>query len=338
MGKKKALAAASVIAFLAAGTHAFAGTFKPVAAPAGSIDAGLLGLNDQGDVAGSFTTDGVDEQAFVGSIDGNYATFVVDGLPTQPRALNNQGRIVGITFPPGLINEFDRAKDGTVKTVAKNGTALIGIAQGVNASGDFVGDYFGDPGASPIRGGFKGKDGEFQTDVTLPFPALRVAPRAINAKGDIGGWFVAESGGAAQGFVMQNGTTTVLNYPDAVSTFVQGMNNKGELSGSWEDSGGGSHGFHLAADLVTWTSFDPPGSEFTQAWQINSLGQIAVTGHASSGASMWIYCPKKAGVCNGKGEKNGAEKASKGAKANGPDLSRKGRDPEAEPPGRGHRQ
>ncbi|MGD9799206.1 MAG: hypothetical protein AB7F91_14750 [Parvularculaceae bacterium] len=337
MGKMRALAAASIIPLMLAGTSAMAGTFKPVAAPAGSVSAGVIGINDQGDVTGSFTSDGVTESVFAGSIDGTYETFDVDGVSAQGRSINNQGRIVGITFPEGSLNSFDRPKNGAPALVTKDGTPVIGIAQGVSASGDFVGDYFGEPGSVPLRGGYKGKNAAYQSDVTLPFPTVRVAPRAINAKGDVAGWFVAEAGGATQGFVIQNGVTTVLNYPDAAVTFIQGMNNKGELSGSWEDAGGGSHGFHLASDLETWTSFDAPEGDFTQAWQINNLGQIAVTGVGATTNSMFIYCPKKAGVCNGKGEKTGAEKAAKGKKASAPDLTRHGRDPD-EKPGRGHRQ
>ena len=337
MGKNKALAAASIIPLLCFATGAAAGTFKPVAAPAGAVDGGLIAINDQGEVAGSFTTDGVTESVFVGPANGAYEIFNVDGVSAQARGLNNQGRIIGITFPEGSLNSFERPKGGAPALVTKDGTPVIGIAQGVNASGEFVGDYFREPGSTPLRGGYKGKNAAFQSDVTLPFAAVRVAPRAINAKGDIAGWFIAEAGAAPQGFVIRNGVTTVLNHPDAVITFVQGMNNKGEISGSWEDAAGGSHGFHLAADLVTWTSFDAPESDITQAWQINSLGQIAVTGTSASSNSMFIYCPKKAGVCNGQGEKTGAEKSARGEKASAPDLTRRGRDPD-ENPGRGHRQ
>ena len=45
---------------------------------------------------------------------------------------------------------------------------------------------------------------------------------------------------------------------------------------------------------------DNPGIPIgtVQAWQINNLGQIAVNGNAATGTLMWIYCPKKAGVCS----------------------------------------
>ncbi len=339
MGKMKLLAAASVLPALLMTSAAFAGGFLPVTAPETAVDAGILGLNDQGDVAGSYSTDGVDLRSFTGAANGAYQTFDVNGLPTQARGLNNQGRIVGFYDPEGNFNEFERAKDGAIATIAKDGTPLVGIAQGVNPAGEFVGDYFRAPTETPRRGGYKGKDAAFQSDVTLPFPAVRVAARGINAKGDIAGWFVDVAGGAAQGFVMKGGVTTVLNHPDATMTFVQGINNKGEMSGSWEDVDGNSHGFTLDSDLVTWTSFDAPVGDQTQAFQINNLGQIAVNGFDDATSSMFIYCPRKGGVFTGKNEKAGTQKSAKGkAGLHTPEPGRQGPDPDATPSKKhGHR-
>lgn len=308
-------ACAGVLGAMLLSTTALAGSFVSVAMPDGAIDAAVLGINDKGDVAGSFTTDGANEIGFVGGIDGSYETFEFDSAPTQPRSLNNQGAIVGLYLPGGQLNEFVREKNGALTAITKDGTPLIGIAQGINASGAFVGDYFISPTSTPVRGGYKGKNAAWQSDVTLPFSAVRVAPRGINAKGDIAGWFIATPGEAAQGFVTKGGVTTVINYPDAnLGVFPQGINDKGEISGQWTDMDGASHGFALASDLVSWTSFDAPGAVSTQAWQINNHGQIAVVGLGETSNSMFIYCPKKGGVCTGDKakEKAGTEKSAKG--------------------------
>lgn len=339
MAKVATLALAGALNAMLLASSALAGTFIPVTAPEGSTDAAVLGVNDKGDVAGSFTTDGVNQLGFVGGIDGSYQTFDFDGNPTQPRSLNNQGAIVGFYTPGGQLNEFTRAKNGDLATITKDGTPLIGIAQGINASGAFVGDYFISPTSVPIRGGYKGKNSAWQSDVTLSFPAVRVAPRGINAKGDIAGWFVAAPGEAAQGFVIKDGVTTVINFPEAnLATFAQGINDKGEISGAWTDADGVSHGFALDSDLVTWTSFDAPGSPNTQAWQINNHGQIAVDGFDDTVTHMFIYCPKKGGVCTGdkNKEKAGTEKTSKGkSDVHAPEKVNNGADPDA-PPAKKH--
>lgn len=328
MGMVARLAAASALQTILLCTPAFAATFLPVTPPTGAIDSAVIGLNDQGDVAGSYTTTGDDLIGFTGPASGAYESFNANGQPTQARGLNNQGFIVGFSLPDGSLNEFARKKNGTIDTIVKAGSALIGIAQGVNAAGDFVGDYLRDPGSTPLRGGYKGKNAAWTADVDLPFPAVRVAPRAVNSKGDIAGWFIAEAGGAVQGFVIKNGVTTVLSFPGSDVTFIQGMNNKGEFSGSYEDASGVSHGFALDSNLVSWTSFDAPGATNTQAWQINNLGQIAVTG--DGGNAIFIYCPKKAGVCNGgPKEKPASVSASRGqADQHEPNLGRSARDPD----------
>lgn len=314
---------------------ALAGSFVQVTAPEGAADAVVFGVNDKGDVAGSFTTDGVNELGFAGGIDGSYEIFEFDGAPTQPRSLNNQGAIVGLYLPGGQLNEFFRAKNGALSAITKDGTPLIGIAQGINAAGDFVGDYFISPTSVPVRGGYKGKNSAWQSDVTLPFPAVRVAPRGINAKGDIAGWFIAAPGEAAQGFVIKDGVATVINYPDAnLGTFPQGINDKGEISGQWTGADNVSHGFALASDLAAWTSFDAPGAANTQAWQINNHGQIAVDGTDGTTTSMFIYCPKKGGICTGdkNKEKSGKEKTAKGkSDLHAPAKANKAADPDAPP-------
>lgn len=280
-------------------TSAFAGTFVPITAPSGSSSSSVVGINDKGKVAGSYTTDGIDSVGFVGSIDGNYQTFNVNGYPTQPRSVNNQGLVVGFYSPDGLLIEFVRKPNGSVHDITKDGTPLIGIAQGITPAGEFVGDYVRGPGSVPLRGGFIGKNAAYRADVDLPFPTVRVAPRGINSRGDIAGWFIANPGEGAQGFLIKDSVTTVLNFPEpnVVNTFVQGINNKGQLSGSWEDTTGNLHGFVLDSDLVTWTSFDAPDWEQTQAFQINNLGQVVVNGFDGSSGAMYLYCTGSAGAC-----------------------------------------
>jgi uncharacterized membrane protein len=329
MGKVTKFFAASASCALMLGASAFADGFVEIANPAGSIGAGALGINDQGEVTGGYTTDGNDNIGFVGSIDGAFDTFTVNGAPTFARGLNNQGKIVGFYAGDTFINEFERAKDGTITPITKDGAEMLGIVQGINASGEFTGDYVGEPGAVPQRGGFTGKNAAFVADVTLPFPAVRVAPRAINNKGDIAGWFIGAPGDAPQGFVIKGGVTTVLVHPEPNSaTFIQGINNKGEMSGEWDDAAGNPHAFVLDADMVSWKTITPPIGDFAQGFGINNLGQVVVNGFGPSGQGMFVYCPKNGGVCTAQNQKAGSAKSAKGKKLNAPDPDRKGADPD----------
>ena len=345
MTKVSRLAAAGALSALIFSTQAFAqATFVPITPPAGAVDgAAAIGLNDKGEVAGSYSSDGANSLGFVGAIDGDYETFELDGNPTMPRGLNNQGRMVGFYFnvSENALHQFERTKNGTLTTITKDGTSLWGIVQGINQAGVFAGDYVGDPGSVPRRGGYEGKNAQWQADVTLPFPALRVAPRAINAKGEIAGWFVPESADSIQGFIIKGDETIVVSHPDAIMTFIQGINDKGELSGGYETAAGDMHGFALDSDLVTWTTIDPPGLAFTQAWQINNHGQIAVSGGNGSGSASFIYCPNKAGVCSSNKGKAATVKTAKGkggANAPHPGKGNGPVDPDKTPRKNGHRQ
>ncbi|MBK8199159.1 MAG: hypothetical protein IPK75_12405 [Acidobacteria bacterium] len=336
MKKFAALLAASACL----GSAAWAGTFIAVTDPAGSAGTAAIGINDHGEVSGSYTTDGVDMIGFTGSIDGVYETFSFDGHPTQGRGLNNSGTVTGYYVPDGQMNAFVRAPDGVLSPVTKDGAAIIGLAEGITNGGKFVGDYRTTPPAVPARTGFEGYAASYAGDVVLPFPAVRIAARGRNTSGDISGWFIAAAGEAPQGFLIKGGVTTVLTYPDPnTATFVEGLNDKGELSGSWVDMDGNSHGFALASDLVTWTSFDAPGASQTQAWQINKHGEIAVsTFNEATGASgSFVYCPGKGGLCAGKKGKPAKEKKSKSKeKLKKPKAGIKGVDPEAKSKGASH--
>ena len=65
-----------------------------------------------------------------------------------------------------------------------------------------------------------------------------------------------------------------VDYPGAIFTEISGGPNlEGTSVGLWEDSGGVFHGFSVTAKGV-FTSFDPPGSTFTQPNFINLQGVI----------------------------------------------------------------
>lgn len=329
-----------VAASLFAGLPAFAGTFVSVPLPDGAVSVAAIGINDHRDVAGSYSTTGEDMIGFTGSIDGTYETFSYDGHPTQARGINNGGTVTGYFVPGTDMNAFVRSPTGTLATVMKDGVPTIGLVEGITAGGKFVGDYRTTPPAVPSRTGFEGYASSYAGDVTLPFPAVRIAPRGRNTNGDISGWFIAAAGEAPQGFVTQAGVTTVLTFPEPnMATYVEGLNEKGELSGSWMDLDGNSHGFALASDLVTWTSFDAPDSSQTQAWQINKHGEIAVStfNEATGATGSYIYCPGKGGICSGKKGKAAKEKSAKSkGKLKKPKSGTKGPDPDKKLKGMTH--
>jgi len=70
-----------------------------------------------------------------------------------------------------------------------------------------------------------------------------------------------------------NAPFTPINACGTCSTEPIGINNRGQVSGSYFDSDGNGHGF--LKDGGAYITFDVPGAVFTEAGHINNKGQIA---------------------------------------------------------------
>jgi hypothetical protein len=299
----KQLAAAAVLAGLAAfALPSEAGTLIPVVPFPGSTSTSVLGINDNNIIVGTYMdSDGV-EHGYFGTLDGNYTSFdytanTVDG--TEPRAINGDGWITG--YAPASNEgflfgyEFARKPDGTIVTIKKDSVPLDGIAQGITKGQESVGDYWDT--VNFIRYGYYAKKGKYQEDLTLPFDTTRTAPRAINSAGTVVGFF--STSGTMHGFLLKGGVATQIDYPDqaAVSTGLEGINDKGMVTGGWTDADNNSFAFLYDTTNSTFTPLTIDGATFTQVWGINKAGLIAV----DSDAGVFIYCPKKPSKCPGGG-------------------------------------
>src|SRR5947208_13054762 len=68
------------------------------------------------------------------------------------------------------------------------------------------------------------------------------------------------------------GTFTTIDYPGAVFTQALGINPRGDIVGSYVDSGNVEHGFLLRNGA--FTSFDYPTAVWTEGWGILPSGDI----------------------------------------------------------------
>ncbi len=75
---------------------------------------------------------------------------------------------------------------------------------------------------------------------------------------------LARAGAAPPHFV-------TIDYPGAVSTNIFGINDNGDVVGSFVD-GSGEHGYVLSGGA--FTAFDWPGATWTEGWGINPQGEI----------------------------------------------------------------
>jgi hypothetical protein len=120
-----------------------------------------------------------------------------------------------------------------------------------------------------------------QKTITVePADAAQSSATAVNASGEVAGYYFDNSTGAQHGFIREtNGTYVTFEAPDASEangngTAVSSMNAAGTAVGNYFDSNSVRHGFVRAAN-GTITEFDPPGSTGTLATRINDKGQIS---------------------------------------------------------------
>jgi len=73
------------------------------------------------------------------------------------------------------------------------------------------------------------------------------------------------------------------------------MNNKGIVSGQWEDASGVVHGFLYNIKKNKYTALDAPGASFTQVWGLNDAGVVAASAAEASGTESFVYCMHSTG-------------------------------------------
>src|SRR5262249_52379714 len=143
-------------------------------------------------------------------------------------------------------------------------------AFGINNSGAIVGDFFD---AAGTVHGFVLQDGALRQ---LDFPgAADTQALSINNAGDIVGAWDTDPNTRGHGFLLtREGRFISIDDPDAApqSTSAIGINDRGQIVGSYEDGFGVTHGFVLAGGSFTSVNF--PGADLTSCRAINNQGEI----------------------------------------------------------------
>jgi len=268
---------------LMAASPAMAGTWVAAVPVQNSTSMLVFGINNTNIITGAYTASSGHQHGFVGPFDGsNYTSFDDSGGVTEPRALNNKGDITG--FDVSTLVPWERFPDGTLTDVTKDGSPLNQIAQGINKYGVFAGNYDGTNGVSV---GYLGKKAKYTSTISLSITNSGYAGRAIDTAGNVGGWYY-DSNFVQHGFIIVGGIATSIDYPNAAYTVVEGMNDKGWVSGQHEDSSNAIHGFIYKISTGKFTSLDVPGATLTQVWGISNRNVVT----ASSDIGSYVYCIK----------------------------------------------
>jgi len=219
----------------------------------------LLGFLDSGGVYTSLQYPGAD---------GTIAT-----------GINNSGAIVGYALGINSYSYGFQLNAGTYSPLNVPG-ATSTTPFSVNDVGLIVGGY--NPGVH----GFLYSGGNF-SEVNASIPTFTAT--GINSSGVIAGWYQASNcaaGAASCGLINNNGALTVLSPTGAHLTIASGINNLGQVVGSF-DANNIDHGFVYTNGV--YTILNAPGATNTDAYGINNLGQIVGTYDDASGTHAFLY-------------------------------------------------
>ena len=200
---------------------------------------------------------------------GNYSFMNIDypGADfTSVGGINDSAAVVGYYF----------GGDGVVHGFLYNGTAYSDLdypgssatgAAGINNSGVITG-YHDDAGGTH---GFLDNQGSFSS---FDCPGTGVGgtnPHGINNNGVVVGVCYQQSG--IGGFIDTNGVFSFINYPGGCSTIAFGINDSGQIAGTYRDGcSGNTHGFVYSNGA--FTAIDYPGASQTFALGINNAGVV----------------------------------------------------------------
>jgi hypothetical protein len=294
--KAAALAGVALLSLSAADAKGSKGTLIAVPEFTGGSSTYPFAINNSDNIAGSYLDASSVQHGFYGTLAGSYTSFDYTGTgvsATQARGMDDNGNITGYAPASGEVVGFEwQLANGAMFTITggKKGAALDGIAQQINASGDFAGDYQG----KVDRYAYIGNTWALQTTLPLEFSSTEMAGRGIDSAGDVVGWFY-DANSVQHGFTDMGGTFTQVDYPgnNISYTVLEGINDSGLITGQYEDTSGIIHGFTLDSK-GTFKEITVPGStSFVQAFGLNNAGFVAVV----SDAGAFVLCPLKKAKC-----------------------------------------
>jgi uncharacterized membrane protein len=245
----------------------------------GSFATWAYGINDKGDIVGSYnTTAGGGFYGFALS-NGGYTT-IENGplLSVTVTGINNAGSIIGFYALPILGNQGGfKVVDGTTSNLVVPGGTQATWASGINSLGQISGTYQDSDGNK--HGFVLNGSTYYKIDDPSTVAGGGTSGGGINDKGDIVGFYDSKDGG--RGFLLSGSTFSTLSFSDSVQTYARGLNRLGQIVGDYVDAAGNDRGFLYSNGR--YTTLAPPGATWTEAYGINAQGEIVGTYIAADG-------------------------------------------------------
>jgi probable HAF family extracellular repeat protein len=248
----------------------------------GSIQTTALGLNNLGQIVGSFTNSNYVQSGYLFS-DGQFQTIACPGATyTLAQGINDDGVIVGWCGGGSEPEQGFIYRNGQYSYVTYYGASQV-VLVGINNQGEIVESCEGcDLGSRYV---FVYKAGHLKA---IPTPNDRGG--AINSNGSIAGSICSTRKCEGATWV-QSGETWSLQdivvYPGATSTSLNGINDNGDLAGGFGLADGQVGGFVYIQSTNSFVGFDIENSSDINAQGINNSGEIV--GYYGIGSTLYGF-------------------------------------------------
>ena len=300
MGLLAGVLGALSVSALAAQTPSW--TFTTVDFPGFASVTAPLSMNNHGDVVGYYDDS---TGALHGYLLPNGGDFVRLDFPgavgTFAATINDRGDIAGVYFDAAGFQHGFLLKDGVFSTIDFPGAAqtrgvyfelgfgLGTAAFGLNRHGDITGQY---ADSNRVGHGFllqRGRFSSFDAPGAAQSSGSQTIGAAINSFGDIVGGARPSGNQGSRGFLLKDGQFTTIDVPTAgggFGTIATGINDQGDIVGSYSEVGNDYHGFALIEGQ--YVRIDVPGAVRTETYRINN-DQTIVGGYLDQTQRMHGY-------------------------------------------------
>lgn len=217
------------------------GTFSSLDYPS-APDAFALGINNSGQIVGGWCDSGGFCHGFLRSAAGIFSRIDYPGGSTftQANGINDAGQIVGAYHnSTGFDHGFLHYGAGQFYTIDAPGATQGTEAYAINGDASIAG-RFATPYTSFV-------EYAFPPTWSGSFTSFNYGGGATSGYGIDNDNELLGTGGCCGFLLTNNVVVTTFQYPGATSTSTQGVNDFGQIVGSYRDSSGNFHGFLVAA-------------------------------------------------------------------------------------------
>lgn len=247
-----------------------------------------MGLNERGDVVGSYLPPGSSDYIGFSRTGGTFRSISVPGArQTTATDIDSAGTIVGFgispvfegagfVLPPGAPMQFDRPPGAT-----------SWLPLGVNDQG-WISGHLSTANARGI--GFVWNGQTLET-INAPGTTAGTTVRNVNSHGAmVGTYWVDGLAVPSRAFLNDHGSFSDIAMPGAEETAAYGINDAGTIVGSYSPVFGTVLGFVRHPD-GRFEEVLPPGATGTAVEDINNLGQLVGYFSDATGSHGFLATP-----------------------------------------------